>query len=386
MRTGLTARDAFPPALYFLVLALLGGAFVYYLIVSLGSMEDGRDYNGHTMSWDLEQHRVAAEAYATPGGLRAARYVYPPLIAWTSRAFADWAPMTAAWAWMAASLVFYGAALAVLVRGWNLGSTAGAALLFFTHPAFVHILRGGQNSCLSLLIIVLSVWCWKTRRPVIAGCVAACLFYKPQLAAMMGLVFLLCGSWRAAFATGAASAGWLLLGLLLCGIDRHLEWLDAVRQVYRLPLTVAWQGAAQALERITDSSAWRILPLLAAAALGTIAWRAFRRPNLPEESVHLRPFLVLPACALSLPYFVNYELVFFLPMMVWFQHLVFQTQKWGLLVLALVPQVVMALSFSAWDHRLPLAAVPLSAWFIAVLWLGLRLDRSPPAPSRREIS
>lgn len=78
---------------------------------------------------------------------------------------------------------------------------------------FIHALSHAQNTCTSLLLVSIVVLLWRKQRAMLAGMVAGLLFYKPQLATVLGAVLLLDLGWGAL--AGLALTGVLLLGVTL---------------------------------------------------------------------------------------------------------------------------------------------------------------------------
>ncbi len=131
-----------------------------------------------------------------------------------------WNPPFYAWVFAPISRLPFGAAAALWI-GLNIACVAGACVLLcrmlpsgggwrtwalvpvltVLSVPFIHCVTHGQNTGTSLLLLSVVVTFWRAQRGVAAGLVAGLLFYKPQLAAVLGVMLVV--------SLGAApSSGW----------------------------------------------------------------------------------------------------------------------------------------------------------------------------------
>lgn len=134
----------------------------------------------------------------------------PPFYAWVFVPFSHLPFSNALTAWVALNVICAIAAVAILsrmlVRAGESGelsirrkrtsfddiATCGLvpALLFLSMP-FIYSMTHGQNACMSLLLMTITVALWRKRRAVWAGAIAGLLLYKPQLALFLSAVLVL---------------------------------------------------------------------------------------------------------------------------------------------------------------------------------------------------
>ncbi len=104
-----------------------------------------------------------------------------------------------------------------------------AALIMITFPNFFQAQLLGQNSMLTLTILVLGWWCLFHRRPFLAGLVWGLLAYKPVFAVSMMLVPILLPSLRMTMGY-ILSGGWFVLATLpwvgVTGLERLIPFRD----------------------------------------------------------------------------------------------------------------------------------------------------------------
>ena len=128
-------------------------------------------------------------------------------------------------------------------------------IVFFAltyYPMFRSVF-GGQNTALSLLLIVL---CWHrvlNARQAEAGLYLGLLLYKPQFALPLVGLFLLSGRWRVSAAAAAVAAVLYVVGAFVSGFDWPVVWIEAARRFASIDAAanaanaVSWLGFAEAL-------------------------------------------------------------------------------------------------------------------------------------------
>ena len=154
-------------------------------------------------------------------------------------------------------------------------------LLFFvalTAYPIVRSIMGGQNTALSILLIVL---CWYHvlhNKHYQAGLYLGLLFFKPQFALPLSGLFFLSGRWRVWVSAGATAFVLFALSTALLGPGWIVDWLDLVKTFSRLDVRVnfgelvSWQGFTQALIGAGNEFAAAIGWSLAAATVLALSW------------------------------------------------------------------------------------------------------------------
>jgi hypothetical protein len=203
-------------------------------------------------------------------------------------------------------------------RTWGL-----VPLLVILSVPFFLALTHGQNTFGSLLLLTLAVLAWRARRAVLAGLVVGLLVYKPQLAAVVGVVALIDLGWR--FAAGALlSAGALLLGAAVAmpgifetyadAMPRLLHYMQ-VEQVYlwerHATLKAFWRLLVQGKAPGEVSLLVNVLTVITSAALASALIAAAlkcrgtafrqRRDRLIAATIAAMPLLM--------PFYFDYDLL-----------------------------------------------------------------------------
>ncbi len=158
-------------------------------------------------------------------------------------------------------------------------------LLFFLALTAYPILRsvfGGQNTALSILLIVL---CWYNvlhNRHYQAGIYLGLLFFKPQFALPLAGLFFLSGRWRVWVSAGATGIVLFAINAALLGPDWFVDWVDGARSQFLLDerigytAMVSWLGAAHGLfganPGFADTLGWS----LSALTILAISWVWYR--------------------------------------------------------------------------------------------------------------
>jgi len=192
-------------------------------------------YRGFRFGSFLNTWTQELDPGAGPGRMERFNYVYAPLVAWTASAATAWDYGTWVNAWLVLSLAAWIGAFLCL-RAWvpnvfRLDFTT--LVLYFGFPAFYWGLVPGQNTALTLAIACSALLLQARARPLAAGLVMGCAFYKPQLMPALFL-FMACGG-HARFCAGLAlgNLAWLGLGGLLCGVPAHHYWLESLADMAR---------------------------------------------------------------------------------------------------------------------------------------------------------
>jgi hypothetical protein len=135
-------------------------------------------------------------------------------------------------------------------RTWGLvpllALTSVPCLLAFTH---------GQNTYCSLLLLTCAVLAWRGRRAVMTGLFIGLLAYKPQLAALVGVVALVDLGWRV-FAGAAVTGGMMALSAVLTMpgiVGTYRASLPRLLQFMQVEHVYLWE------RHVTLKAFWRLL-------------------------------------------------------------------------------------------------------------------------------
>lgn len=166
------------------------------------------------------------------------------------------------------------------------------ALLFLSMP-FIYSMTHGQNACMSLLLMTITVALWRSRRAVWAGAIVGLLLYKPQLSLFLSGVLVLDLGWRALVGLGMTSAILLAATLALPGtLGEFIRQVPLNLHIVQEQLPYIWT------RHVTFLAFWRVLlqgtgagvtlPIVKAlsylcmAGVGIVLLLAVRRRRGPE--------------------------------------------------------------------------------------------------------
>jgi hypothetical protein len=182
-------------------------------------------------------------------------FAYPPFFALAHAPFSQ-LPFRVAYALHTLLMIAALVAAARLVQRIYPGTFVSVYPLFFFALTYYPMFRaviGGQNTALSLLLIIL---CWHravNARHAEAGLYLGLLMYKPQFALPLIGLFLLSGRWRVSTAAAAVAVVLYVVGALVSGFDWPVVWIEAARRFASIDAAanaanaVSWLGFAEAL-------------------------------------------------------------------------------------------------------------------------------------------
>jgi hypothetical protein len=288
--------------------------------------------------YDIGALRAREREIATPSGLALGDgfgpFWNPPFFALPFAAMAGLPFHTALSVWLGLNVAALAIAIGLLCRtlarsdlpdcaNWRtwalvplLVATSVPCLLAFTH---------GQNTYCSLMLLTCAVLAWRGRRAMLAGLFIGLLAYKPQLAALVGVVALVDLGWRV-FAGAAITGGTLALGAVLAmpgivgtyraSLPRLLEFMQ-VEHVYlwerHVTLKAFWRLLLQGHAPGEVAISVTLLASLCAAALlvGLLA-AAFRCHFAKDDTSLGRDRLIAATIAtmpLVMPFYFDYDLL-----------------------------------------------------------------------------
>lgn len=250
-------------------------------------------------------------------------FVSPPFVAYLWLPFAALPYLASAllWAIISASLLVLSLWLLRPLVPRLAGHGFGTLLLVaLSTQAVIELLADGQDSAISLLLMVVGLRLLLTRRDLAAGAILGLGVFKPQLFLAMPLLFLLQRRWR-------ALGSWLAISSALSVLSIALVGFNGVRAYLRLLTSdVYMKGIAEPLAWKMESLAGfsrSVLPESVAAVALPIAGLAFlpflamflRVASKPAED--RRDFVLLYGLTLLLtaagdPHFFVYDCVILL--------------------------------------------------------------------------
>jgi hypothetical protein len=146
-------------------------------------------------------------------------------------------------------------------RNWLL-----VPLLTIISMPLIQSLSHGQNTCMSLFIVTLTVTAWRARQPELAGMACALLFYKPQLAAVLALILTINLGFRAL--AGMTFGGGVMLAIAGLTMPGSIQMY-----LHQLPTNVHWMQVEHAYlweRHVTLKALWRLM--LQGNAIGEASW------------------------------------------------------------------------------------------------------------------
>jgi len=278
-----------------------------------------------------------------------APYWNPPFAALAFAPLADFSYHEALAIWEVVSGVVLVLSLAVLIKmldSANWKNWALIPLLFIASMPFVQAATHGQNTFITLGLLLGVVVLWRSDMGLAAGMVAGLLFYKPQHAALIAAV--LCFSMGRKAILGLAVTGMAIVCINITALPGTLEDFFTkmpanLRIMQELHLyywerhatfKAFWRLLIQGKELGAPSLAVRVLWFLSAAAFAAplilAAWREAGRKWVGSfgslrAHEHARDRLIAAtiACApLLMPFYFDYDLLLLsIPAVLWAREL-----------------------------------------------------------------
>jgi hypothetical protein len=329
---GVLARDAGPAA------SRLGLDFLPFYAAGT-FIRDGRP----ARMYDIDALRAREREIATANGLALGNgfgpFWNPPFFALPFTPLAVLPFKSALSVWMGVNAAALALAIALLCRtlakspgasdGANWRSWGLVPLLAVTSVPCLLAFTHGQNTYCSLLLLTCAVLAWRSRRAVLAGLFIGLLAYKPQLAALVGVVALVDLGWRVS-AGAAATGGMMALSaaVTMPGIfDTYRTSLSSLLQFMQVEHVYLWE------RHVTLKAFWRLLlqghapgevaisvtllaSLCAAALLVALLAAAFRchfaKKDAKGDATLRRDRLIAATIAtmpLVMPFYFDYDLL-----------------------------------------------------------------------------
>jgi Glycosyltransferase family 87 len=146
-------------------------------------------------------------------------FSYPPTIMLIAAPFGRLPYMPALWLWTA-----FGIAALVAVARRHLADTR-ALIALAVSPAVLFCLMSGQSSLITAAMLV-TIFAWLERRPLVAGMLIGLLTLKPQVGMLFPVMLIAGGYWRV-FTSAAVTS--LVLAALTAALFGPQVWVDFLR-------------------------------------------------------------------------------------------------------------------------------------------------------------
>jgi alpha-1,2-mannosyltransferase len=135
--------------------------------------------------------------------------------------------------WWLATMAIYGSCVYAI---WSIclhlqHEGALVALLAVAYPALFHLIAWGQSSALALACFTAAYLLLLSGHSFSAGLVLGCLAFKPQLAIVAAVVFLLAGAWKVIGGAVITASAQLLMGWVYYGTGTMLDYLHHLERI-----------------------------------------------------------------------------------------------------------------------------------------------------------
>jgi hypothetical protein len=252
-----------------------------------------------------EPERQIDAQYDLYPGEEAGQYMYFPYPPFVAAAYAPLALLPYRLSFLAHTLLM---TAAVVASVWIAGARfpilreyqAMALALALTFYPMLRAILGGQNSALTLFLIVASWRLATDRHDFAAGLVLALLLFKPQYAVPLMLLYALTGRWRVLLGSLTGAGVLLLVGASVMGIDWLVPWWKQVQEFAGLDVSfngmnnVSFIGFAANLSGSTAVIVFLgFVPALAAVAVLASCWLNGRSDALGEKMALAATGLIL---------------------------------------------------------------------------------------------
>ena len=211
------------------------------------------------------------------------------------------------------SVAAYFCAVALLARLMALTrrDTRALVIIAAAWPTFYVLLRYGQLSALSLVIVTLAVFAAARGMGVAAGVLLGLLAYKPNLLVSPILLLVLTRRWRVLSGLVVGASAELLLGLFLAGPDGMQSYIAGLVDLARRPELVQFFPA----ESHSLRGSFRLLlpwpGLVTVAGLAAIPWATWMAARVWRAHDDWRPrwAALVIAGLLASPHLLTYDLL-----------------------------------------------------------------------------
>lgn len=216
-------------------------------------------------------------------------WVYPPYVA---ALYAPFSALPYLWSFLAYTVFLLGACWLAADQATKLEPRLAShkETVFLMLATFYPLLRasfGGQNSALSLALLMGAGAALSRGRDARAGLWLGLLLYKPHFGVLALFFAVVWGRWKVLGTAALCGVGWYALGALVAGWDWPLSWLSAVGAYRELEAEVngatliSFLGVAEHLLGAGSKPAFVIGGVLSLAGVASTAWIGWRTQAFP---------------------------------------------------------------------------------------------------------
>lgn len=323
------------------------------------------------LAYDFAAHR-AVELQATM--VAGMPFGYPPAFLIIASPFALFPYPTAAVAWV----ILGWAAYAVAVRLWM---PKAYWLAMAMPPLLINAITGQAGFLIAALFIAGTTLLPK--RPLLGGMLLGLMVIKPQLGLALPFVLAAGREWRAFAGAALSAGGFLLLGLLLFGLESYRAWLGNAA-LYSSVVgdgLAGWQKMASVysalrFDGLGAAPAWIAQGVLGVAAVGVAALLWHRKAEWGARAGALAA-----ATALASPYLFGYDTLLLIVPFAWLilrgGNAIALALCWALMLLGLFQ----ALDWAGGPNLAPLVPITL----LVLIWRQAQRDRGLSASASEAV-
>lgn len=262
--------------------------------------------------YEPKAHAAAARQIDPQLALSDFRPNYSPVVAWLSAPLAALTFLQAMAAFSVASVAAYVSAVMLLGSATSRFQSRGLmALVAAAWPTLFIVLRYGQISALSLLLLAGAAVAAARRRDMAAGILLGLLAYKPQLLLAPLLALLALRQWRLLVGVSLGAGAELLLDLMLVGPAMMRQYVEVLIGIARQPELVQFFAAEshslRGFVRLLLPWPW-LLTTAGLMAVPVAAWAAVRVWRRHSDWRPRWAALVV-AALLASPHLLTYDLL-----------------------------------------------------------------------------
>jgi Glycosyltransferase family 87 len=235
-------------------------------------------------------------------------WAYPPSIMLLAAPFAQLDYLPALFSWTALAFL-----ILIFVGRHHLNDWRLLLALVFS-PAAVFCLMSGQNSFFTAAMLI-TIFAWLDRRPVLAGILIGCLTLKPQLGLLFPIMLVVSRRWRVFCSATATAVGIVALTAILFGsqvwIDFVLKSLPSQHTVLADPQLVGTPFYPTIFMNMRGTGASYAVAMMvqlcfSAFAVAAVIW-TYRFCKNADPRMLLALFLTCSICAS--PYLLAYDVL-----------------------------------------------------------------------------
>jgi hypothetical protein len=323
------------------------------------------------LAYDFNAHRAVELQATTVAGIP---FGYPPAFLILAAPFALFPYPPAAVAWV----ILTWAAYAVAVRRWAPGAFWLAMAM---PPVLINAITGQAGFLIAALFI--GGMALLPKRPLLGGMLLGLMVIKPQLGIVLPLALAAGREWRAFLGAALSAVGFLLLGLIIFGLQSYRAWLGDAG-LYASVVTdglAGWQRMASVYSALRFDGLGAVPAWIAQALVALAAVAACCRLWQLKAEWGARAGALAAATALASPYLFGYDTLLLVTPLAWLvarcRHVVALSLCWALMLLGLLQ----ALGWAGGPNLAPLVPMIL----LILIWREAQRDRGLSASASEAV-